>query len=65
MEDKKITIFLTTHYMEEAEALCDRLFIIKKGTEVINGTVKEIVSQSGKSNLEEAYLFYMDEEELL
>ena len=65
LKDEGLTILLTTHYMEEAEALCDRLFIIKTGSEVISGTVEEVVEQSGKKNLEEAYLFYMDEEELL
>ena len=65
LKEKGLTIFLTTHYMEEAEALCDKIFIIKNGTKVVNGTVEEIVSMSGKNNLEEAYLFYMDEEELL
>lgn len=65
LKNKGLTIFLTTHYMEEAEALCDRLFFIKSGKEVITGTVEEIVKNSGKNNLEEAYLFYMGEEELL
>jgi len=59
-----------THYqsgitVEEAEALCDRLFILKSGEKVITGTVDEVIVNSGKKNLEEAYLFYMDEEELL
>lgn len=65
LKEKELTIILTTHYMEEAQALCDRLFIIKNGQKVIEGTVDEVISQSGKSNLEEAYLFYMGEEELL
>ena len=60
-----LSIFLTTHYMEEAEALCDRLFFIKCGKEVITGSVEEIVKKSGKRNLEEAYLYYMGEEELM
>lgn len=65
LKERGLTIFLTTHYMEEAEALCDRLYIIKSGEKVVEGTVDEIVKQSGKKNLEEAYLYYMDEEELL
>ena len=60
-----LTIFLTTHYMEEAEALCDRVCIIRSGRKVAEGSVAEVVAASGQRNLEEAYLFYMGEEELL
>ena len=56
------TIFLTTHYMEEAESLCDRIFLIKDGKKVIAGTVKEVIENSPYDNLEEAYLWYMGEE---
>ena len=59
------TIFLTTHYIEEAEALCDRICIIRSGKKVAEGTIPEVVSASGQKDLEEAYLFYMGEEELL
>ncbi len=65
LKARGLTIFLTTHYMEEAQALCDRLFIIKSGREVVSGTVEEVIKKSGKRNLEEAYLYYMGEEELL
>ena len=60
-----LTIFLTTHHMEEAEALCDRVCIIRSGRKVAEGSVAEVVAASGQRNLEEAYLFYMGEEELL
>ena len=60
-----LTIFLTTHYMEEAEALCDRVCILRSGRKVAEGTVGEVVAASGQRNLEDAYLFYMGEEELL
>ena len=60
-----LTIFLTTHYMEEAEALCDRVCIIRSGRKVAEVSVDEVVAASGQKNLEEAYLFYMGEEELL
>lgn len=56
------TIFLTTHYMEEAESLCDRICLIKEGKKVIEGTVEEIIKKSPYDNLEEAYLWYMGEE---
>lgn len=65
LKEKGLTIFLTTHYMEEAEALCDFVCIIKSGKKVIGGSIDEVVAASGKINLEEAYLFYMGEEELL
>ena len=65
LKEQGLTIFLTTHYMEEAEALCDRVCIIKSGKKVTEGTVSEVVAAAGKNNLEEAYLFYMGEEDLL
>ena len=65
LKQQGLTIFLTTHYMEEAEALCDRVCIIKSGKKVAEGTIAEVVEASGKKNLEEAYLFFMGEEELL
>lgn len=38
------TIFLTTHYMEDAESLCDRIFLNKDGKKVTEGTAKIIPS---------------------
>ena len=65
LKEQGLTIFLTTHYMEEAEALCDRVCIIKSGKKVVEGTIEEVIAASGQRNLEEAYLFFMGEEELL
>ena len=65
LKEQGLTIFLTTHYMEEAEALCDRVCIIRSGKKVMEGTIDEVVRASGQKNLEEAYLFFMGEEELL
>ena len=65
LKERGLTIFLTTHYMEEAEALCDRVFIIKSGKKAAEGTIDEVIAASGQKNLEEAYLFFMGEEELL
>ena len=65
LKDQGLTIFLTTHYMEEAEALCDRVFIIKSGKKAAEGTIDEVIAASGQKNLEDAYLFFMGEEELL
>ena len=65
LKEQGLTIFLTTHYMEEAEALCDRVCIIKSGKKLAEGSINEVVAAAGQNNLEEAYLFYMGEEELL
>lgn len=65
LKGQGLTIFLTTHYMEEAEALCDRVCIIRSGKKVIEGTIGDVIAASGQKNLEDAYLFYTGEEELL
>ena len=65
LKEKGLTIFLTTHYMEEAQALCDHVCLIKSGEKVIEGTIAEIINASGKTDLEEAYLYFMGEEDLL
>lgn len=62
LKEKGVTILLTSHYMDEVEALCDRICIIQEGKEVISGTVKEVVEKSPYERLEEAYLWYMGEE---
>ena len=48
--------------MEEAESLCDRIFLIKDGKKITEGTVKEVIESCPYDNLEEAYLWYMGEE---
>lgn len=62
LKDSGLTIFLTTHYMEEAENLCDRIMLIKNGRKVTEGTISEVIVNSPYDNLEEAYLWYMGEE---
>ncbi|MDT2599405.1 ABC transporter ATP-binding protein [Enterococcus hulanensis] len=63
LKETQLTIFLTTHYMEEAEILCDRLFLIKRGNMVAEGTVSELLAESCQNNLEDAYLWYVGEDE--
>jgi ABC-2 type transport system ATP-binding protein len=58
-----LTILLTSHYMDEVEALCDKICILKQGQVVARGTIQEVVSQSPYDNLVEAYLWYSCEEE--
>lgn len=52
----KITIILTTHYMEEAEHLSDRIAIMINGKIAALGTLSEIEQISGKTGLEEAFI---------
>ena len=47
----RITIILTTHYMEEAEALSDRIGIMKGGRLLALGTADELKRQTGKRSL--------------
>jgi len=62
LKKTNLTMFLTTHFMEEAEVLCDRIYIIKRGTVVVEGTIPELLAESSQSNLEDAYLWYVGEE---
>ena len=57
----KITIILTTHYLEEAEALSDRVAIMKKGNILALGTAEEIKSSVGETSFEEAFLKITEE----
>ncbi|MGB9853713.1 MAG: ABC transporter ATP-binding protein [Candidatus Bathyarchaeales archaeon] len=50
------TIFLTTHYMEEAEALCDRVGIIDHGKLIALDSPKELISKNKVKNLEEVFI---------
>ena len=52
----KITIILTTHYMEEAEALSDRIAIMKDGRLLICDTAEEIKKRAETQNFEEAFI---------
>ncbi|MBR5231330.1 MAG: ABC transporter ATP-binding protein [Clostridia bacterium] len=52
----KITIVLTTHYMEEAEALSDRIAIMKEGRLLLCGTAEEIKQKAETSNFEQAFV---------
>jgi len=50
------TIILTTHYMEEAEELCDRIGIIDHGKLIALGTPKELIAKNNVKNLEEVFI---------
>ena len=53
---KEKTIVLTTHYMEEAESLSDRIGIIKEGKLIEVGTPKELLKKTKTKNIEEAFI---------
>lgn len=53
---EKTTIFFTTHYMEEAEKIADRITIIDHGEIVGLGSVKDLKKQTKKKSLEEAFI---------
>ena len=57
----KVTIILTTHYMEEAEALSDRIGILKDGRLLAIGTPEELKQKSGARNFEEAFVSIVKE----
>lgn len=63
LKDQGMTIVLTTHYMEEAEYLCDHILLMKNGKKMIEGTVEEVLKSGSYKNLEEAYLSIMKEEQ--
>ncbi len=52
----KITIILTTHYMEEAEALSDRIGIMKDGKLIALGTADSLKAQAGTEKFEDAFV---------
>lgn len=52
----RMTIVLTTHYMEEAEALSDRIGVMKDGRLVFCGTASQMKETSGKDNIEGAFI---------
>lgn len=52
----RITVILTTHYMEEAEALSDRIGIMKEGRLLTVGTAEELKARAGKEKFEDAFV---------
>ena len=58
----KITIILTTHYMEEAEALSDRIGIMKNGRLLAVGTAEELKEKAGTADFETAFVSIVRED---
>ena len=55
-QNEGMTIFFTTHYLDEAEEVAQRIAIIDHGKIVATGTATQLVKQTKTKNLEEAYL---------
>jgi ABC-2 type transport system ATP-binding protein len=64
INDEGTTILLTTHYLEEAEQLCDRIAFINDGTVMAQGTSPELAREYGTTSLEDAYLELVGRAEL-
>ena len=64
LKSRGLTVLLTSHFMDEVEALCDRILILKQGKIIFSGTVQEAVTQSPCDRFEDAYLWFTDDEEV-
>jgi ABC-2 type transport system ATP-binding protein len=60
----RITVILTTHYMEEAEALSDRIGIMKSGRLLAVGTAEELKQKAGTDDFESAFVSIVREDKL-
>ena len=59
----QVTIILTTHYMEEAEALSDRIGIMRCGRLLAAGTSEELKNMAGAADFESAFVAIVKEAE--
>jgi ABC-2 type transport system ATP-binding protein len=64
INEEGTTILLTTHYLEEAEQLCDRIAFIAEGQIVAEGTSEALAESYGVASLEDAYLALVGRKEL-
>lgn len=62
LKSKGLTIFLTSHFMDEVETLCDEICILRQGKAVFHGTVEQAKQASGCEKFEDAYLVLSGEE---
>ena len=63
LKDSGVTVLLTSHYMDEVEHLCDKVAILSHGRILISGTVKQVISQSGTTNMDDAFITFAKEAE--
>jgi ABC-2 type transport system ATP-binding protein len=57
----KMTVILTTHYLEEAESLSDRIGIMARGVLKAEGTAAELKAKAGTDDFEEAFISIAEE----
>lgn len=57
------TIIFSTHYMEEADTLCDRIGLIHQGNLIQAGTIEELKAKTGQQNIRDIFLHYIDKGE--
>ena len=55
-EEKKISVLLQTHNMDEVKRLCNSIMMMKDGKIVDNGTPEDLIKKYGQKNLEEVFL---------
>lgn len=53
---EQISVFFTTHYMEEAQRVAERVAIIDHGKIIAHGTPQDLMKRTGKNSLEDAFL---------
>jgi ABC-2 type transport system ATP-binding protein len=53
---ENMTIFLTTHYMEEAQKIADEIAIIDHGKIIAKGSAQELIDKTSSSSLEESFI---------
>lgn len=58
---RKVTVVLTTHYMEEAENLSDRICVMKNGKIIDIGTAKELMQKTNTDKFEDAFIKIVEE----
>ena len=54
--DEHVTVLLTTHYLEEAQELCERVAFIRDGRILAEGTSTELIARYGGADLQDAYI---------
>ncbi|MBH9841322.1 ABC transporter ATP-binding protein, partial [Clostridioides difficile] len=63
MKNEKLrgkTVLYSTHYMEEAETLCDKIFMIHNGKIIASGTPQSLKEESGVNNLRDVFILLAD-----
>ena len=55
-KERGLSVFFSTHYMEEAERIADHIAVIDHGVIVARGTPQEVIASTGTSNLEDAFI---------